>query len=206
MSWGRLSKTQREAVRSLVAGNVVHDFGAGDCELALVLVGLGAEKVVAIDKENWPPVSDKRVERVHARFSEFKPHVDVAFLSWPANHPDLDLRLAMQAAAVVVYLGRNTDNSACGWPSLFKDLATRELLAHVPEPPNTLTCYGPRTVVRPWTGEERASIRMFSDEGPLTFERAEELAAGAPLREEWLLPKREVGDRRLAGHPGGTKT
>jgi len=80
---------------------------------------------------------------------------------------------ALDRADVVIYLGCNTDHSACGSPELFRQLCGRELLGHVPHRRNTLLIYGRGTRTGPLTGEEFAGLTGAL----LSFEEAVEKAA-----------------------------
>ncbi len=73
-----------------------------------------------------PPVRDPRVEQVRASFADLRGlEIDVAFVSAPPNEPAPGLVGLLQAASVVVYVGKNTDGTACGWPGMFAALARR---------------------------------------------------------------------------------
>jgi hypothetical protein len=149
MPHGQLNIPQLTALRPLVHGKVIHDLGAGDLGLALELLKLGAAKVIAIDKgynrtnekydsKSWnvPP----EIEIRHQYFQDMNEEIDTAFVSWPANYDNGLLRILMQTKTII-YLGKNTDGSACGTPDLFRYFATRKIDVHVPSRPNTLICY-----------------------------------------------------------------
>jgi len=159
--YGRLNEKQREAVRSHVKGLRIHDLGAGDGSLALELIELGAEHVTTIERHDIH-VRHPRVEVRQGYFHDFpmvKP--DVAFASWPPNHKDYDLFRLCRDARILVYLGKNTDGTACGQPEMFEDMVHRELLAYVPNRLNTLIIVGQRLDTRREPrGEERAGLEM----------------------------------------------
>ena len=90
-------------------------------------------------------------------------------MSWIVNW-DMSIVKVLADAEIVIYLGKNTDGSACGYDKMWEHLRSREVLAHVPDRRNTLTVYGPRVIVRPQTGEE---IAFLHDHKVLSFERAE---------------------------------
>jgi hypothetical protein len=173
VSFGRLSDEQQHAVRPLVVGKVVYDLGAGSGELARLLVCLGAERVVAVDKEDFPPLDDPRIERRFQYFEHCEERPELVFLSWPMNYQDPGLFRLVSSARLVVYVGKNTDGTSCGWPSLFRALSAREILCYKPERRNTLICYGDKQLVRPLVGEEYAAINTGGTW--LTYEQAERL-------------------------------
>lgn len=172
MAFGKISDAQWQVVRKHVDGLVVHDLGAFRCEHSLKLLALGAASVVAIDKEAMPHV-DRRVSRVRTLFADYDGEIDVAFLAWPVNHYDRGLLRLTGAAKKVIYIGKNTDSSMAASPSFFHAMASRRVLAYVPEKPNTLIVYGdllaaPRKKLR---GEEIAGASSYTRS--LSFEEAE---------------------------------
>lgn len=158
MPYGTLTTVMEHTLRSHVQGQVVWDLGAGDLAWSQRLVQLGAKKVVAVDKE---PMQGRpgKVEIRKGYFHDIEPSapdiIPVAFLSWPANYPQRGLLELLDRALKVIYLGKNTDGSACGWPVLFANFYFRNLLAHVPHKGNSLLVYdtyrlpneGPRRLV-----------------------------------------------------------
>jgi hypothetical protein len=128
-----------------VADRAVHDFGAGDLELSHRIVELGATKLIAIDRHDMPTPTSAAIERQKAYYENIRDQaadVDVALLSWPVNWPCC-LEPFVEAARVVIYLGKCTDGSMCAYPGLWAALTGREVLAHVPDRSNTLIVYGP---------------------------------------------------------------
>lgn len=142
---GTLSERQEEVVAGFVAGKIVHDLGAGDLQLAHRLLVLGATQVIAVDKERCTTVTPQ-ITCVRATFDEWlsrrESPADVIFLSYPINHRLLALLQLVEEARLVVYLGKNTDGTVCGWPGLFAHFLRRDLLAYVPERRNSLAVYG----------------------------------------------------------------
>lgn len=177
-SYGRLSEAQRELLRPFVAGRTIHDLGAGSGALSLILVGLGARHVVAIDKE-LTPIDHPKITNVECLLDEYwntNDPIDTAFVSWPANYTVPGLSFLVGLAKQVIYVGKNTDGSNCATRHVMSRLLCRPVLAHAPEKPNTVTVYGEdqgRAVKRPLTGEEFASLYSFA---MLSFEEAEEKA------------------------------
>ncbi len=130
------------------------DLGAGDLDLAISLVLLGASKVVAIEKEETDPSPLPQIEVRRAYFSQVLDTPEIVFLSWPVNRSDAGLLRLVHNAKIVIYLGCNTDSSCCGDKALFEEMSERELLAEVNERHNCLIIVGPTRVVRPPTEQE----------------------------------------------------
>jgi len=177
---GRPDERQLDVLRRHVAGRKVVDLGCGPMVMARTLLDLGATHVLAIDKEEqmraYVP-KDPRVTFRRAYFDDLddreireitKDHVALA--SWPYNAVEPALMSIVHQVDVFLYLGKNTDGTACGSRGLF-DLR-REVLDYVPQPINTLIVYGPRRVPRrvPF-GEEHAAI-LGNDEF-MTYQEAE---------------------------------
>jgi len=167
MPFGHLTEVMAQTIRTYVEGKHVWDLGSGDFHYALELMLLGARSVLAIDKE-WRERPPNGISFRQDYFFNITPEpIDVAFVSWPANHTLTGLIGILERAQTVIYLGCNLDGSACGWRGLFEHLTSRELLAHIPHRRNTLLVCG-RTldVPREPTGEERGGL---TTEG-LTFD------------------------------------
>jgi hypothetical protein len=162
MPHGQLNEAQRELLKSFVDGKEVYDLGSGDLGLAIELVDLGASKVIAIDKENRyqsfrdiPPEIEMRSQY----FSEVYDDIDIAFVSWPANY-DNSLLQILKKSKTILYVGKNTDGTACGTPELFRYLVTRKAI-QIPDRRNVLICYTEFLIEpREWFQEERAAIEM----------------------------------------------
>jgi len=165
MSYGHLNSEQLKVLTQYTKGKVVHDLGAGELELARVMRKHGARKVVAIDKEYIPSSTDPHIEIVRVLFRDYADVVgpiDVALLSWPQNNPNSGLLLLIERAHTVIYLGKNTDGSMCGWPGLYWSFMARELLAYVPDRKNVLAVYGKQLDhLRQPTGEELAGVGVY---------------------------------------------
>jgi hypothetical protein len=153
MSYGRLTSVQLETLMPFVLGRQVYDLGAGNLVLARLLLNLGASSVVAIDKERplcTPPSLPRNLDVVYTTFDKFHalPTTCVAFVSWPDNRTDKGLLRLVRRASQVVYLGKNTDGTACGSLALFEHFLEREILATEPDRKNTLIVYGARQDTR----------------------------------------------------------
>lgn len=178
----RATTSQLEAIRSVVAGRRVHDLGAGDCSLSVMLLELGATHVTAIDKHPiervHPPVA-KRMGTGQLKFEQTSFEqleqtdvaIDVAFVSWPNNYNyDTALANLAQRAQTVVYLGSNYDYCACGGPHFFEQMVRRKLLAHVPDKQQTLIIVGEGLPNRRApVGEEIAGILSWQDGGVMSY-------------------------------------
>lgn len=144
---GSLTAAQVEALAPFVVGKYVADLGAGDLALSRHLVNIGARSVLAVDKNEMPRNRNKAIQQLRARFDVaqqvlLSEPADVAFLSWPVNHPTPGLMVIVAMTPCVVYLGKNSDGTACGTPGLFGELLRRKVLAFVPDRTNTLIVYG----------------------------------------------------------------
>lgn len=160
----RLSSKQLKALYPYVRSKVVHDLGAGDGTLACELVvSCGAEKVIAIDRHPIPDPPIEGIECLTMYFDRFHEKVDIAFVSWPVNWP-CALEPILRHARLVVYLGKNTDGSQCGYQGFWELLVEREVLLHIPERPNVLIVYGQNKVERQILPEEYAAIQACTDE------------------------------------------
>lgn len=154
MDWGSLNKEQAKAIRPHVKGKTVWDLGAGDLTLSYQLLKLGAEKVVAVEKEETHPSRSQAVEVQRKYFEQVLETPEVVFVSWPANRRDVGLLRLVQNARTVIYLGCNTDYTCCGDRSFFTELSQREVLAYVPERRNSLLVVGHTRMIRPPTEQE----------------------------------------------------
>lgn len=177
MPFGTLTPEMEARIAPLVNNKTVWDLGAGDLSYAKRLLHLGAPHVVAVDKaiQGTPP---KDIQVIEAYFDEITTtllpeHIEIAFLSWPANRHMPGLQNLLDRSHIVIYLGSNTNGTACGTPNLIRTLASRSLLDELPHPRNSLLIYGPRlTQPRTLAGEEIAALS-----GQLiTFEEAQRLA------------------------------
>jgi hypothetical protein len=136
---------------------VVHDLGAGSGALSRVISLLGAKHVIALDmnplfKRRYP-----RVTRVCGHFLGYHEPVDTALVSWPYNGMDSGLPEIIDRARVVIYLGKNTDGTACGTRQFWDRVTRRQVLAHEPDQRNTLIVYGEGIAMRMPLPEEAAA-------------------------------------------------
>ena len=173
MGFGKLLGKQEAAVKALVQGQTVCDLGAGDMELSVKLLDLGATGVIAVDKEDYP-VPDARITPVHSYYANLTRHIElpkIAFVSWPINHDEHSLGRLVSRFSYVIYLGKNTDFTSCASPQFFQALLPREVLAYVPTKKNVLIVYGPKRATREPYGEELAALTMY--EHAFEYEEAE---------------------------------
>jgi hypothetical protein len=163
MGYGKLLGKQEDAVKALVQGKDVCDLGAGDMELSVKLLELGATKIIAVDKEDYP-VPDPRIVRILSYFNNVWRHTrppKIAFISWPINHADPSLARLVDRFPFIAYLGKNTDMTSCATPGFFQPLLRREVMAYIPNRKNVLIIYGPNSVEREPYGEELAAITAY---------------------------------------------
>jgi len=158
MGFGVLSEAQKLAITPFVKGFLVHDLGAGDLQLSEELVRLGAKLVVAIDGKPYRGQAPRNVTPITACFDEYHGLIRTAFVSWPRNTFDFGLVRLIERAHFVLYLGKNSDGSACGFPQFWEVLRAREVLTHVPDRENTLIVYGHKQIQRPIIPEEYAAL------------------------------------------------
>lgn len=146
----------------------MYDLGAGDFTLSAEMLALGAAEVTAVDRHvpDYVPVPPG-VRRVTAYFHDWvgraPERLGVVLLSWPANWRMEGLIELIERTDRVIYLGKNTDGTACGWRELFEALRRRPVLDHVPDPANDLLIYGPGDVDREPFPEERAALSPFAE-------------------------------------------
>lgn len=176
--YGTFSDSHRAALRPFVRGREVHDIGAGDGERAYELSKLGAAKVIAVEPRDGVRIADgSNVEYVQSYARDYAEsrrgkRIDVLYLAWPtasmfavAGYVEL-----IKLADIVVYVGCNTQGTACGNADMFAELARREVLVYRPERANTLIVYGEPCEVRlePYH-EEYAAVSMQASTAPLPY-------------------------------------
>ncbi len=165
---GELLPEQLDVLRPHVLGRHVHDLGAGNGRLGAALLGLGASFVTVVDQSYSRPLRAGRLECIGAAWHEYQPRepIGLAFLSWPpyllGAPPDVLGALPRLLAKVpmVAYLGSNF-GAVCGNPELWRHLATRAVVEHVPHARNTLIVYGAPAGRIPGQGllpEEKAAL------------------------------------------------
>lgn len=158
MGWGTLNEKQAECVAGLVRDRDVTDLGAGDLELARQLLWLGALTVRAIDKALPQTAPSYRLITLDREPFVTNPHSpDIAFVSWPTNQNGTGIVRLLERASMVILLGKCTDGTMCGGADLWDHVADREVLAYLPDRPNTLIVYGKGRVTRPLLPDEKAA-------------------------------------------------
>ena len=179
MAFHRLNQLQQDALQDYIIDQTVYDLGAGDCSSSVLLAELGADAIIAVDKECFP-VQHPQVKQLNLRFEELLPDVDsidVAFISWPLNRFNPNLLELIRMSQIVIYLGSNTGGNACGDPAYFEEFCHRELLEYVPDRRNTLIIYG-ETLAEPRAftglyGEEVSGLTILEQTRILSFEETE---------------------------------
>jgi hypothetical protein len=189
-TYGKMNEEQMKVIQGAVKDKTVFDLGAGDYTNSLILRGLGASRIVAIDKEFFGPTNRPtkgvtqyqmtfkaflHVQRTKLQKVDFPKRGDVAFLSWPANYEMKGLLDLLSWFDTIIYLGKNTDSTACAWPEFFRVMQKRPVLSYVPHRRNTLIHYGAtdRKLERGMKGEELAGM---DDITSYTFQEAEDRA------------------------------
>jgi hypothetical protein len=156
---GHLTEQQAATLAPFVASRTVMGLGAGALELANRLLALGARHVVAVDSHfpSGAAASGPKISCLELPFRALTRREDVVVMSYPPNWPT-GLAPILADAEIVIYLGKNTDATACGDAAMWNHLVRREVLAYVPDRKNVLIIYGPHNVVRRLTGEERGAV------------------------------------------------
>ncbi len=172
------SQEQGKVLRPFITGQLVHDLGAGMLLQAHQLLDFGARQVIAIDKEPYvlQAQRDERMVPINCYLSNYTEKVEIVFLGSPTNQYIPGLLDLLEKARIIIYLGKNTDLTACGWPGLFWHFLGREVVAYAPEPANVMVVYGSRaSTPRPILGEELAALTAHGL--VLSFAEAEALAS-----------------------------
>ena len=173
--YGRFTEKQQDILRAHVEGARVLYPGSGWGQKAEVLIGLGVDHVTCIEKEQTcfsknPIYRHKKVTAVRDYIEELDDEVfegkEVLLLSWvqPYRFPaTAEIFGRFDGIPKIVYLGKNTDGTLCGSPSLYSYLVTREVLHYVPARENTMIIYGDAKVLREPYPEEAAGLGSNSD-------------------------------------------
>jgi hypothetical protein len=162
--YAHLTPKMRRVLREYAENRLVYDLGAGDCKLAQQ-VAKYARSVFAVDPRIPGSLhTDGNIVYIPWTFDKFmdgvEPPYEVALVSWPLNN-DRAMRTLLPIlaqAATVIYIGCNTDGTACGTPDLFRYFARRTLLAEIPNRRNTMLVLGPPCEPRQLTREEHAGL------------------------------------------------
>ena len=162
--FAHLTPKMRRVLHEYAENRLVYDLGAGDCKLARQ-VAKYARSVFAVDpKISGRLRADGNIVYIPWTFDNFMHGVDppweVALVSWPPNNDRAMQTLLpiLAQSAVVIYIGCNTDGTACGTPDLFRHFAQRTLLVEIPNRRNTMLVLGPQSGYRELTFEEFAGI------------------------------------------------
>lgn len=156
MYTGGLTQERCDAIRPFVKGKTVIDLGAGSLSLSLLLRGMGASRVLAVDKE--PMDKYEGIDIAQKYFSDVKDTLDVAFLSRPINHFCEGLNEILDRHETVIYLGSNIDGFACGSLQLFKYLVQRNPIFHMFDGFDTILVYSKEPRTESLYAEEVAAI------------------------------------------------
>jgi len=174
--YGQFDWKQVKILKSFIKGKKVHDLGCGDQLISGDLVKWGASEVIAVDSHPYGNPG-RKITTVKSAFEDYlltAPDIDVAFICWPQNYRQPSLVGLAERARTIIYHGKCTDGTYCGWPGLFRYFLGRELLAYVPDEYNTLIVYG-EALASPRAGEneelgglDEVNIRpYYNDKGGL---------------------------------------
>ena len=184
----RLSDHQLRQLKPYVKDQSILDLGAADLSGSELLLDLGAQDVLAVDRNRMPTPSSNRITTRVAQFHQLEETRPVVLASWIVNW-QVNLERSLEAAELVISISKNTDGSSCGYREMWELLRRREVMLHVPERINTLTVYGPCLTDRPPTGEEVAALwpdimRVW------TFDEAERQAQKNPAGKDGVFADR----------------
>ena len=166
VSYFDLDGDQTRYLKGVVKGKVVADLGCGMGMLTKLMARMGATRVHGVDKETLTGRNSKRVlwHQSYLAYWKMPADVEVAVVSWPQNTPLQGLRELIQVVPHVVYIGKNTDGTACGNPTLMRYLSERAAIHHIPTPKNVLIHYGPGPRPFPYVyHEEFAGMNQEGD-------------------------------------------
>lgn len=160
--YGNITPAMWEQIRPFIQDKTVWDLGAGDLQYSHRLVAEGACNVIAVDKELMPAGRSPQIQTLQMLFADIvvpPSGINVAFMSWPQNTRLLGLVRILQQSQIVIYVGCNTNGTACGNEEVFTHLRQRTILSDVRLRANTLLIYGgactdPRTL----HPEEKAAL------------------------------------------------
>jgi len=144
MAFGKIVGRMGKAIQPLIEDKTVWDLGAGDLRQTEHLLQLGASWVVAVDKSTFPNIQTPRITLLQSVFEAVDPPeegIDVAFLSWPDTSFQNGLVQLLDAARTVIYLGKNTSGTCCGFHALWEHLMQREILLHMTQLKNALLTF-----------------------------------------------------------------
>jgi hypothetical protein len=181
-TYGMLESWQEDRLRPFVHGRRLVDYGCGNLVFTLQVLALGARHVLAYDKErvSVPAEVRHRLSFTQGCFLDRPPTMRTAIASWPYN-TDTGLDLRLTTAPRIIYVGRNTGGTVCGYVDFWLELFRREVLCYAPDEHNVLIVYGDYlTRRRKLMPEEYAAIAQRSY---LSYEDAH-------ARAEWDIPRK----------------
>ena len=143
----RFSSAQEAAVAPYVRGQRVLDLGAADLSLSHVMLAMGAQDVLAVDRHAMPERDTTRIQTKVCHFHDLVVTRPVILASWIVNW-STGIEPLLHAAPHIVSISKNTDGSSCGYPSMWRLLSKREVLEYLPDPKNVVIVYGPQHVER----------------------------------------------------------
>jgi hypothetical protein len=144
MNYSRLTPEMKRVLSQTATGEV-WDLGSGPFP-GVFWEGIPQReerRVTAIDKT--PFRNTKGVTPMKATFLDAQTllgQADVALLSWPVNWRTPGLIPLLERADTLIYIGKNTCGTACGWPLLYQYFLSRELILELPDRMNTMLVLG----------------------------------------------------------------
>ena len=169
MPYWRLNEVQKMVLLDFVKGETVYDLGCGDLSLAR-LMATTAKQVEAVDKEtpDWSdlPANLNFWANTFAEVAKKWPkHLDTVVTCWPQTTRMPGFTELVHRAFRVVYIGCNTDGSACGDHALWLNLTKRMLVHEVRDRPNCLHCYSLVTHQDPQFRSEEEVCGLLNQHG-----------------------------------------
>lgn len=154
-SFGVITSGMEPLIKKYVKDRKVFDLMGGEGFLSVRLQELGARESIVIDyKLNTRFLKSEGLRYYKAtmdalKFKDQDAEVngargedDVAFCSWIPNHQVKGLLRVLSPFKTVIYLGKNTDGTACAWPDFFRQMRRRRILNYHNDRKNTLIVYG----------------------------------------------------------------
>ena len=151
LRYGFLATGMSELIAHCVKGQDVWDLGAGsDLAHTKNMLKLGARSVTAVEKaELYDDTVIPRGATLIRSYSNSvqlpETGIDVAFLAFPQNTNLPGLVSILEQSRIIIYLGSNTDATACGNMNLYLHFLQRDVLATIPNRRNSLIVYGARS-------------------------------------------------------------
>jgi hypothetical protein len=176
-----LTDEQRAVLLNFVKNDRVFELGCGDLSLAR-LMATRAKTVFAVDKqrpENLDNLPDN-LQFFCNYYDELRlpEHIDCVVACWPQTNKSEGFMAAIKRAFRVVYIGCNTDGSACGDYDLWLHLTKRMLYKEVRHERNCLHCYSLVTHADPQFRSEEEVCGLLNHHGRFQIVRYNSMMVG----------------------------